>query len=89
MAAATAQATGIRCARRGTPNADAPQTLLAQIAEPLPIAREVSGQEQDHQNLDGFDRLKRSQVDLLVADPGPVPKRSSRANSTNAASSGV
>ena len=43
---------------------------MAQIAEPLPIAREVSRQEKHHQNLDRFEWLKRSQVDFLVACAG-------------------
>ncbi len=36
--------------------------LFAQIAQPLPIAREVSGQKKHQQNLDRFHRLERPEV---------------------------
>src|ERR1017187_3153257 len=62
----------VRQARHAQTYTHAPQTLLAQVPEPLPIAREVTGQENDDQNLNGFDRLKGSQVDLLVAGAGPA-----------------
>ena len=48
-------------------DAESPKATLAKVAKALPMAREVSGQEEHHQNLDGFDGLKGSQVDLVVA----------------------
>ena len=44
--------------------------LFAQIAQPLPIAREVAGQEEHQQNFDQLHRLERAQVHLGVVAAG-------------------
>ncbi len=64
--------------------------FFAQIAEPLPVAREVSGEEQHQQNLDRFHRLERAEVHLrIVARRGRGRISCSKPKSASAANSGV
>ena len=41
-------------------------TFFTQVAQALPIAREVAGQKEHHENLDELDGLERSEIDLGV-----------------------
>src|SRR5215472_13934913 len=61
------------------------EALLAEIAETLPMSREVTGEKQHQQNLDQFHGLKRSQIHLGVVSGGAAAERNKRAKQSHGA----
>ena len=62
----------IQCSERGT------RRFSRKIAQPLPVSREVSGQKEYQQNLDGLHRLERPQIHFRIIAARPRSKSKQR-----------
>ena len=84
---ATAHSTGhdvLQARHADAPEESREDALLAEVAQALPVAREVSGEEQDQQNLDELHRLERAEIDLRVVAGRAFAEREQQAEERRA-----